>query len=97
MTDYSKITNDEFHEAVRKVANRIGVNAILDIPGVYEHVSEELNNEALDLCTEDAEERNETTCDDCSLNMSCTATAAQVDACHAQQRAMLTTLKAKGE
>lgn len=48
--DYSKVTNEEFDEAVRTCARRIGVDAILDIPGVWECVSEALNNDALDIC-----------------------------------------------
>ena len=54
--DYSKITNEEFDEAVRQIARRMGVDAILDIPGVWECVSEELNNAALDICPSAKEE-----------------------------------------
>ena len=48
--DYSKVTHDEFAEAVRTVARSMGTDALLDIPGVWEVVSEELNNPALDIC-----------------------------------------------
>ena len=48
--DYSKVTSDEFAEAVRTVARQLGTDGVLDIPGVWEVVSEALNNEALDIC-----------------------------------------------
>lgn len=50
MNDYTWVTNDLFNESVRTVARRLGVDALLDMPGVWEIVSEALNNEALDVC-----------------------------------------------
>jgi hypothetical protein len=53
MVDYSGITCEEFDEGVRMVAARMGTELVLDIPGVFECVSEELNNEVLDLLRPD--------------------------------------------
>ena len=58
--DYSKVTDEEFDEAVRQVARRAGVDAILDIPGVWECVAEEFNNAALDLCPSAREDDDDT-------------------------------------
>jgi len=41
-------TQDEFDNHVRAVAHAMGTDAILDIPGVWEVVSEELNNTSLE-------------------------------------------------
>ena len=47
--DYSKMTNDEFVDCVQEVASDCGTMYVLQIPGVWEIVSEYFNNAALDL------------------------------------------------
>ena len=47
--DYNKITYDEFNYALSEILDEMTGEQIMMIPGVYEVVSEELNNEALDL------------------------------------------------
>ena len=44
----AEITDEEFYASLREIAAEMGGAAVLDIPGVYEVVSEELNNEVLD-------------------------------------------------
>ena len=44
--DWSWVTTEMFDRAVREIAAGLDV---LDIPGVWEIVAEELNNDALDL------------------------------------------------
>lgn len=47
MADYSKVTDAQFDAALAEILDEMTGGAILQIPGVYEAVSEELNNEAL--------------------------------------------------
>ena len=42
------ITNEQFDEKLFELAREAGVDYILGLPGVYEIVSEEMNNEVLD-------------------------------------------------
>lgn len=37
--DYSKVTNEEFADAVRTVVHDLGTDGLLDIPGVWELVA----------------------------------------------------------
>jgi hypothetical protein len=46
------ITHEEFYAALLSVLAEMSAAAILQIPGVYEVVSEELNNEAIDRAVE---------------------------------------------
>ena len=48
MPDYNKITTAEFDHALSDILDGMSGEAILQIPGVYEAVSEALNNAALD-------------------------------------------------
>lgn len=48
--DYRNVTPQEFEQAVFKVAEQKGTAFLLGIPGVWEIVSEHLNNEALAIC-----------------------------------------------
>jgi hypothetical protein len=43
----SPIDAAEFERKVRELANRDGVESLLSIPGVWELVSESLNNDAI--------------------------------------------------
>ena len=47
--DYGKMTDDEFDEILQEILECKMTIQILSIPGVYELISEEYNNEVLDL------------------------------------------------
>ena len=49
MLDYNIITHDEFTHALAILLDEMTGEQMLAIPGIYEVVSEELNNDALDL------------------------------------------------
>lgn len=49
MSDYSWVTGEMFDQAVLDIAQKEGVGELLRIPGVWELVSEHLNNAALRL------------------------------------------------
>ena len=49
MNRYDEITQDEFKSLIEDVANEMDIAQVLAIPGVYEIVSEYLNNAALEL------------------------------------------------
>ena len=46
------ITDDEFYAALADLVHEMDAEEILGIPGVYEAVSEQLNNEAIDRALE---------------------------------------------
>ncbi len=46
--DYSTMTKDEFDGRLFSIADALGTDYLLTIPGVYELVAEELNNDILD-------------------------------------------------
>jgi len=48
MTDYSKMTDEDFMRILGNIMQEEGGRSILAIPGVYEAVSEHFNNEVLD-------------------------------------------------
>lgn len=48
MTDYSKMTNEDFDKELNEILNDLSIQEIMAIPGVYECVVEELNNDILD-------------------------------------------------
>lgn len=56
MNKYKNITNEEFVDAVLKLAKN-NIDETLRIPGVYELISEHYNNEALDLALEEIKEK----------------------------------------
>lgn len=47
--DYNKVTFDEFNANVRRLAAQDGIDNLINIPGVWEIVSEHYNNDALEL------------------------------------------------
>lgn len=47
MADYSKMTNDEFLNTLQDLVGEMNAVDLLTIPGVYEVLREELNNEVL--------------------------------------------------
>lgn len=49
MTDYNKITDDDFAAAVLNLAKE-NIDETLRLPGIWEIISEHYNNEALDSC-----------------------------------------------
>jgi hypothetical protein len=49
VSDYSWVTGEMFDQAVLDIAQKEGVGELLRIPGVWELVSEHLNNAALGL------------------------------------------------
>jgi hypothetical protein len=48
----TEIPQDEFDDMIRELARRDGTSVVLDIPGVWECVSEFYNNAAIDELTE---------------------------------------------
>ena len=48
MTDYSKMTQNDFNERLAMILSDIKASNLLDIPGIYEILSEEFHNEVLD-------------------------------------------------
>lgn len=54
MTKYSKMTDDDFVDILVNMVEEDGIRHILTIPGVYEILSEEYNDDILE-----AWERNE--------------------------------------
>jgi hypothetical protein len=53
---YSKITPQEFDEMIHKIAEE-NIKQTLSLPGIYEIISEEYNNEALDRIIEEKKEK----------------------------------------
>lgn len=47
-TDYSTMTQDDFAEHLHKVVSRMSTAELLAVPGVFEVLSEEMNNDVLD-------------------------------------------------
>jgi hypothetical protein len=56
MKKYNKITSDEFQEMVTRIAKE-NIDQTLSLPGIYEVISEEYNNEALDRIIEEKTEK----------------------------------------
>lgn len=52
MPDYNKVTYDDFNHALALILDKMTGEQFMAIPGVYEVVSEEFNNETLDLALE---------------------------------------------
>ena len=48
MPDYASITQEEFDEKLEEIIGRMTTDQLMAIPGFYEVVSEELNNEVLE-------------------------------------------------
>lgn len=44
---YDKMTADDFDRILREIIDELSTSELLSIPGVYEAVSEEFNNEVL--------------------------------------------------
>lgn len=51
--DYSQMTNDEFRDILADVVVDTEAATLLDIPGIYEVLSEHFNNDVLDKWAED--------------------------------------------
>lgn len=49
MTDYSKMTHDEFYGILVEIMDRMTAPEILAVPGIWAIMSEEMNNEVLDV------------------------------------------------
>ena len=47
-TTYEALTNEKFDELLAEIMNESPASHLLDIPGVYEAVSEHFNNEVLE-------------------------------------------------
>ena len=65
MKTAAEITTEEFDQAVRDLAESDGVGVVLSIPGVWEHVSEYYNNDAIDRCCDDDDDDDDVPCDRC--------------------------------
>lgn len=48
MSDYSWVTNEMFRAKLEQLIGQMSAGELLAIPGVYEAVSEELNNAVLE-------------------------------------------------
>lgn len=48
MSDYSKMRDEDFDRILTDILNEIRGGQLLSIPGIYEIVSEEFNDEILD-------------------------------------------------
>mgnify|MGYP005844010907 CR=1 FL=1 len=59
MPDYSKLTQDEFDTYLEEVVGTLTPVQLLAIPGIYEILSEELNNDILALWAQDHPEAEE--------------------------------------
>jgi hypothetical protein len=53
--EYSWITNEMFDQKLREILGRMKPDELLAIPGVYEEISEHLNNQVLDELKEERE------------------------------------------
>ena len=49
MTDYSKLTTEEYDEILQELVEKEPAGILLGIEGVYEAVSEHFHNEVLDV------------------------------------------------
>jgi len=47
MTDYSKMTQEDFDNILNSILQGMNGSQLLTIPGIYEILSEEFNNEVL--------------------------------------------------
>lgn len=56
MKTYNRITSQEFDEMVLRIAKE-NIDQTLSLPGIYEVISEEYNNEALDRIIEEKTEK----------------------------------------
>jgi hypothetical protein len=59
------ITTDEMHEAIEELVGAMSTADLLSIPGIYEILADEMNNEAIDLILE-AEGLGEDDEDECT-------------------------------
>lgn len=48
MSKYSKMTDEDFDEILKDVLEDVCTGELLSIPGIYEILAEEYNNEVLD-------------------------------------------------
>lgn len=56
MKNYNRITSEEFDEMIHRIAKE-NIDNTLSLPGIYEVISEEYNNEALDRIMEEKTEK----------------------------------------
>jgi hypothetical protein len=59
MTDYSRMTTDDFQRILEEKVALLGTAELLAIPGIHEILSEELNNEILEQWEEENPEPDE--------------------------------------
>lgn len=69
-----RITADEMHDAIAEIVDGMFSADLLAIPGVYEALAEELNNEAIDLILEseglgEGDDDEPETCDECGAEI----------------------------
>ena len=57
MPDYSSVTQEEFDEKLEEILGRMSVDQLMAIPGFYEIVREELNNEVLEALRPEEDEK----------------------------------------
>ena len=61
MTDYSKMTNDDFARILNELVNRSPASDLFNIPGIYELVSEDYNNMGLEYWQQEKETEDDDT------------------------------------
>lgn len=59
MTKYSKMTDNDFDRILTSLLNDMKASELLSIAGIYEIVSEEYNNDVLDIWAGEQEEKKE--------------------------------------
>ena len=59
MNKYDAMTQTEFDNILMDILNDTRINQIIDIPGIYEILSEEFNNEILDIWEQKQEIKKE--------------------------------------
>ena len=59
----SKVTTEQFDAILEEIVGKMSAGALLAIPGVYEVLSEELNNEVLQRLEETDDDEEE--CEEC--------------------------------
>ena len=61
MTDYSKMTNDDFARILNELVNQSPASDLFNIPGIYELVSEDYNNMVLEYWQQEQETEDDDT------------------------------------
>lgn len=55
--DYSWVTTEMFDRKLREIVGRMTTDELLAVPGIYDELREDLNNQILDELKEEREEK----------------------------------------